>query len=175
MALVKKIPKSRFPSKFTKISIFFTIYKNIDFSSKKFENSRISSKFSKNRAFGHNFSKILILVKIFVNLDFRQNCLICLYLRKISILVTRFGDLDLGQNFQKIFILAKIFEKKQTKNNTTSQINAKSARGYTYIQCIHTCIYIWIVKISAFLPAALQRNILLLKYYIHNQFLLQRC
>ena len=53
---------------------------------------------------------MLILVKIFKNLDFRQNFRFCQYFRKISILVTLFGELDLGKKFRKISIFAKILE-----------------------------------------------------------------
>ena len=46
-----------------------------------------------------------ILVNIDDNLDF------CQHFRKISILVTIFGIIELGQNFPPIFVLVKISEK----------------------------------------------------------------
>ena len=53
---------------------------------------------------------MLILVKIFKNLDFRQNFRFSQTFRKISILVTLFGELDWGQNIRKISIFGKILE-----------------------------------------------------------------
>ena len=72
----------------------------------------------KNRNFGRNFQKILILVDI-LNLsrfwskfckilDFERN------LQQISVLDEILENLDFGRNFQQILIVVEIFEKSRT-------------------------------------------------------------